>query len=153
MDKTERWRLLLGRILELFCEGKKAELARRIAKDASYVNRLFYPAGKAGAKRIGPEIMEACASAFPLPLGFWEMNPSEVFPNGPPPGWAATSMPLMTMQAGDASPSAVDAIDALLPAIDFSKVGRLRRDDRLRLEGAWLEAASRLRLDIAIKRK
>jgi len=152
MDKTERWQLLLGRILELFCEGKKAELARRIGKDASYVNRLFYPAEKAGAKRIGPEIMEACSAAFPLPLGFWEMSPSEVFPDGPPPNWSVASMPTMTAQSGYTNPAA-GAPNALLPAIDFNKVGRLRRDDRLRLEGAWLEAASRLHLDVSTKKK
>lgn len=140
MDKTERWQLLLGHIRDAFCGGNQAELARRIGKDATYVNRLFYPPGKAGAKRVGPEIMEACNTAFPLPPGFWDRTPEEAFPNGAP-GWSFLRLELPPLQAKIAG-------DELFPGIDFAKAARLHRDDRLRLEGAWLEAASRLKLDI-----
>ena len=78
MDKTERWRLLLAKICAHYCNGNKAELSRRIKKDSTYVNRLFYPPGKAGAKGVGPDIMEACNKAFALPQGFWDMSPDSV---------------------------------------------------------------------------
>lgn len=77
MEKTDRWRLLLGEICERYCAGNKAALARRIEKDPSYVNRLFYPPGKPGGKGIGPDIMEACTKAFSLPPGFWDMAPED----------------------------------------------------------------------------
>jgi hypothetical protein len=65
----------LKRIRDELCGGNAAELARRIKKDATYVNRLFYPAGKKGAKGIGLEIMAACNTAFNLPPGYWDGKP------------------------------------------------------------------------------
>jgi hypothetical protein len=62
----------LKRIRDELCGGNAAELARRIKKDGTYVNRLFYPAGKKGAKGIGLEIMAACNDAFNLPPGYWD---------------------------------------------------------------------------------
>lgn len=63
---------LLMKIRDERCKGNAAELARRIKKDPTYVNRLFYPAGKKGAKGVGLEIMRACTVAFDLPPGYWE---------------------------------------------------------------------------------
>lgn len=77
MDNYERLQALLAFIRKQYCGGKAAELARRIERSDSYVNRLFYPPGKNGAKGIGPEIMQACTEAFDLPRGFWEMTPEE----------------------------------------------------------------------------
>lgn len=77
MDTYERLQALLAFIRAQFCGGKAAELARKIHRSDSYVNRLFYPQGKNGAKGIGPEIMQACTEAFDLPRGFWEMSPEE----------------------------------------------------------------------------
>jgi hypothetical protein len=77
MEKYERLQALLTFIRDRFCGGKAAALARKIDRSDSYVNRLFYPQGKNGAKGIGSEIMEACTEAFSLPRGFWEMTPEE----------------------------------------------------------------------------
>jgi len=83
MEKTEQWRLLLIGIRDRLCGGNQAKLSRSIKTDASYVNRLFYPEGKPGAKRIGLEIIDACNKAFNLPRGFWDMEPNEAFsPDG-----------------------------------------------------------------------
>lgn len=60
------------RIRDERCGGNAAELARRIKKDATYVNRLFYPVGKRGGKGVGLEIMAACNEAFSLPPGYWD---------------------------------------------------------------------------------
>lgn len=68
--------LLLMKIRDERCAGNAAELARRIGKDQTYVNRLFYPVGKRGGKGVGLEIMEACTRAFDLPAGFWEGVPA-----------------------------------------------------------------------------
>jgi SOS-response transcriptional repressor LexA len=63
---------LLKQLRDQRCGGNAAELARRIGKDATYVNRLLYPIGKSGRKGIGLEIMRAATEAFKLPAGFWE---------------------------------------------------------------------------------
>jgi hypothetical protein len=54
------------------CGKNAAELARRIGKDPTYVNRLLYPIGKDGRKGIGLEVMRKASAAFDLPPGFWE---------------------------------------------------------------------------------
>lgn len=77
MENYERLQALLTLIKTKYCGGTAAELARRIERSDSYVNRLFYPQGKNGAKGIGPEITQACTAAFDLPRGFWEMSPEE----------------------------------------------------------------------------
>jgi phage repressor protein C with HTH and peptisase S24 domain len=70
--------LLLMEVRDKLCGGNAAELARRIGKDATYVNRLFYPAGKAGRKGIGLGIMRAVIDAFDLPAGFWSLQPPAI---------------------------------------------------------------------------
>lgn len=70
--------VLLTLIKNKLCGGNAAELARRIGKDPTYVNRLFYLPGKSGRKGIGLEIMEACTRAFSLPPGFWESDPGTI---------------------------------------------------------------------------
>jgi hypothetical protein len=72
MSEYTPLQLRLMRIRDERCGGNAAELARRIKKDATYVNRLFYPAGKPGAKGIGLEIMAACTEAFGLHPGYWD---------------------------------------------------------------------------------
>ena len=81
MDKYDRLQALMLGIKKRYCGDKAAELARKLEKDASYVNRLFYPRGKKGAKGIGPDIMERASEVFALPRGFWEMLPEEAFGN------------------------------------------------------------------------
>ena len=79
MDKYDRLQALMLGIKERYCGGTAAELARKLGRDASYVNRLFYARGKNGAKGIGPDIMERASEVFALPRGFWEMSPEEAF--------------------------------------------------------------------------
>jgi phage repressor protein C with HTH and peptisase S24 domain len=73
--ELSRHQQLLAEIRDKLCDGNAAELARQIGKDATYVNRLFYPGGKPGRKGIGLEIMAACNRAFHLPVGFWDQQP------------------------------------------------------------------------------
>lgn len=77
MDHQTRLQQLLTIVCTEFTHGNRAAMARAIGKDASYVNRLFYPQDKKGAKGIGQELMEATRIAFDLPRGFWEMTPTE----------------------------------------------------------------------------
>lgn len=91
MDDYERLQKLLALVRDRFCNRNGAELARRISKDPNYVNRLFYPREKNGAKGIGPEITKECTKRFDLPRGFWDMAPGEAartldeIQNGPSP--------------------------------------------------------------------
>lgn len=77
MENYERYQALLLLLREAYSAGNSTRLAEQINKDATYIRRLFYPRDKAGAKGIGPDIQAACARAFGLPRGFWEMNPDE----------------------------------------------------------------------------
>jgi hypothetical protein len=74
MDNSERWQGLLIWLRDTKCNGVGAALAKRINKDSTYVNRLFYPSGKKGRKSVGLEIMNACSEAFELDAGFWSMS-------------------------------------------------------------------------------
>lgn len=71
LEYTSHQKLLM-RLRDERCSGNAAELARKIGKDGTYVNRLFYPIGKKGGKGVGLEIMQACTKAFTLPPGYWE---------------------------------------------------------------------------------
>ncbi|SEN73125.1 hypothetical protein [Nitrosomonas marina] len=70
MDKYERRRLNLIKLRDEKCNGVNAEIARKIGKDQSYVNRIFYPEGKKGKKRIGDDIKEIIETEFGLPTGW-----------------------------------------------------------------------------------
>lgn len=70
MDKYEIRRLRLIQLRDEQCGGVTAELARRIEKDASYVNRVLWEEGKKGRKRIGEDIVDATEKAFKLPHGW-----------------------------------------------------------------------------------
>lgn len=71
-DQFSREQVLLIQLRDERCGGNAAELARKIKKDPTYVNRLLYPIGKRGRKGIGLEVMRAASVAFSLPPGFWE---------------------------------------------------------------------------------
>lgn len=69
MDKYERRRLALQRIIDLMFGGRIVDLARQIDRDASYVSRMLYTADKAGRKRIGDDMVEHIETALSLPRG------------------------------------------------------------------------------------
>lgn len=73
-DHLTNHQRLLMEVRDRLCGGNAAELARRIGKDSTYVNRLFYPEGKSGRKGIGLGVMHAVNVAFGLPRGFWDMD-------------------------------------------------------------------------------
>lgn len=78
MDKYEQRRLKLIEIRDRFCNGKAAELARRIEREPSYISRMLYPEGKAGRKRIADDMMEIIENAFSLPRGWMDSIASEI---------------------------------------------------------------------------
>lgn len=69
MDKYERRRLALQRILDVMFQGRIVDLAKKIDRDASYVSRMLYPADKKGMKRIGDDMVEHIEKAVGLPRG------------------------------------------------------------------------------------
>lgn len=78
MDKYERRRLRLIELRDSRCNGKGAELARKIGRDPSYVARMTYPEGKAGKKRIAGELIDVIELAFNLPHGWLDMTACQV---------------------------------------------------------------------------
>jgi len=74
MDKYEKRRLRLMELRDTKCVGVNAVLARKIERDPSYVNRMFYPEGKNGKKRIADDLIEAIEVAFKLPRGWLDFD-------------------------------------------------------------------------------
>ena len=70
MDKYERRRLQLMKLLKTRCLGRPSVLAKKIEKEPSYVSRMLYPEGKAGKKRIADDLIEAIEAGFHLPRGW-----------------------------------------------------------------------------------
>lgn len=74
MDKYEKRRLNLIELRDKKCNGKAAELAKKIGRDPSYVSRMLYAAGKAGKKRIADDMIEVIEEAFSLPRGWLDSD-------------------------------------------------------------------------------
>jgi hypothetical protein len=64
MDKYERRRQNLAKILADQCSGKIADLAKKIDRSDSYVTRMLYPDGKSGKKRIGEDLADLISKTF-----------------------------------------------------------------------------------------
>lgn len=67
MDKYERRRRNLAWLRDTYCDGRNADLARKLGKDPSYISRMFYPDDKAGRKRIADDMLEHIEEVFRLP--------------------------------------------------------------------------------------
>lgn len=80
MDKYERRRLRLLELRDTRCRRSVAELARKIARDASYVSRMLYVEGKPGKKRIADDMMEVIETAFRLERGWLDRDLREDVP-------------------------------------------------------------------------
>ncbi len=106
MEEMTREQRLLGYLRDTYCGGVAAELARKLGhKNPSYINRAFYPEGKAGRKGIGLELMRQCSEAFDLPRGWWDsfdldrapvqgtLLGEEVMPQAKPQPALATGVP------------------------------------------------------------
>lgn len=78
MDKYERRRLNLIKLRDEKCNGKAADLAKKIGRDPSYVARMLYEEGKAGKKRIADDMIEVIEDAFQLKKGWLDSEGAEV---------------------------------------------------------------------------
>lgn len=74
MDKYERRRLNLIELRDKKCNGKAAELAKKIGRDPSYVSRMLYEEKKPGKKRIADDMIEVIEAAFSLPRGWLDSD-------------------------------------------------------------------------------
>lgn len=74
MDKFEKRRQALIRLRDERCDGKIVNLARKLGREPSYVARMLYPAGKAGRKRIGDDMVDIVEAVFP---GWLEGPPND----------------------------------------------------------------------------
>ena len=71
LERYEKRRLKLEKLIYDFCKGNNAELARRLGKEPSYINRLLYPEGKKQKKNIGDEFMNEVIDEFNFPEDWW----------------------------------------------------------------------------------
>jgi phage repressor protein C with HTH and peptisase S24 domain len=69
MDKYEKRRVRLAELRDQKYHGSASDLARAIGKEPSYVSRMLYPAGKAGKKRIGEDMVDVIETALGWPKG------------------------------------------------------------------------------------
>lgn len=65
MDRYEVRRAALKRLVDSLGRGGRAEVARAINREASYVSRMLYPPGKDGRKRMGEDLVELLTKAYP----------------------------------------------------------------------------------------
>jgi hypothetical protein len=99
----EARRLWVAKLVETECNGVKADFARKIGKDASYVARMLYEPEKDGAKAIGEDMMRAIMAAFPNAK--------------PPPGEAATPLFTPERRSDDDVTAIQIALESLLVAV------------------------------------
>lgn len=83
-QRYEERRLALKAIVDSLGRGGSAEVARRIGRQASYVNRLLYPPGKDGAKRIGDALVVAITHAYPNWLATGAQTDPDMHPHERP---------------------------------------------------------------------
>ncbi|MCD9005186.1 helix-turn-helix transcriptional regulator [Luteimonas sp. XNQY3] len=69
MDKYERRRMALLKLIAEIGHGGVSEISAKTGIDASYVSRLAYPAGKKGGKRLAEGSWDKIVSAFPQVSG------------------------------------------------------------------------------------
>jgi len=65
MDRYEKRRHALSKLVAQFGRGGIATVAASIGKDPSYVSRMLYEPGKNGQKRIGEDSWESLITAYP----------------------------------------------------------------------------------------
>jgi phage repressor protein C with HTH and peptisase S24 domain len=76
MDKYEKRRTRLAEVRDRNFHGSASDLARAIGKEPSYVSRMLYPAGKAGKKRIGEDMVDVIETALGWPKGSLDSDTS-----------------------------------------------------------------------------
>ena len=101
MDKYEKRRLKLIDLINNECGEVNAELARRIGRDPSYVNRMLYPEGKKGKKRIADDMIEVIEKAFNLPRGWLDGIENDAVNIEPAAGLRGRVPLISWVQAGD----------------------------------------------------
>jgi phage repressor protein C with HTH and peptisase S24 domain len=77
MDKYELRRLTLLKLMNSECNGKIADLAKKLGRSDSYVSRMLYEEGKAGRKRIGDDMKDVIESTFGISLDAREFKPNK----------------------------------------------------------------------------
>ncbi len=144
MTKSDRRRQLLRALIDDKFEGVAARFANAVGITPSYVTRMLYPQGKAGAKGIGEDSIEKIEDALRIPgyfSGKAEAAPNRVAESVPVYG-SATDTSYVRVQQLDAEagmggetvnedyPEVIRAMD-FTPAYIRSVVGFLPAPGRL----------------------
>ena len=149
MDKYEHRRLRLQKLRMEECGGVITRLAEKIDRSPSYVGRMLGEEGSAGKKRIAEDMVDVLEAAFDLPRGWFDM-PQDA------PVQRRSQLP--AVKTNETASSAVHTNKHYqsqgwpFEAIDLGKISRLDAKMLLRLEGAFMMAASQLNVDIAMDR-
>jgi phage repressor protein C with HTH and peptisase S24 domain len=104
MTKSDRRRQLLRALIDDKFEGVAARFANAVGITPSYVTRMLYPQGKAGAKGIGEDSIEKIEDALRIPgyfSGKTEAAPNRVAESVPVYG-SATDTSYVRVQQLDA---------------------------------------------------
>lgn len=122
LDRYETRRLALKALVDSMGRGGRAEVAKRIQKEASYVARLLYPPGKDGRKRIGDELMDALSKAYPGWLER-EQKPGAAAAVAPPSRARAEARPdymAFHVFGGDSAPARPDGQPAVVECMEMA---------------------------------
>ena len=70
MDKYEKRRVALQKLVESIGKGAQAKISEEIGVSASYLSRMLYPEGKKGKKNIGEDTATSISEKYPqwMPL-------------------------------------------------------------------------------------
>jgi alpha-mannosidase len=114
MDKYERRRVNLAKLITDRCDGVVATFAKRIGRDASYVTRMLYPDDKPGRKRMGDNLKETIELEYSLERGALDADPDETTPRH-------TKYPTPVYQLSHVEKAAyiIDGIHALMHLADI----------------------------------
>lgn len=95
MELAEHRKNRLRELMDHTCEGKIAELARRIERSDNYVSRMLYPVGKPQEKPIADKMQRVIEAAFALPRGWFDMPMGTALPG------QTQNTPIRLMPASD----------------------------------------------------
>lgn len=134
MDKYERRRQNLIELMHQHCNGKAARLAEKIEVSASYASRMLYEPEKAGAKRIGEDMVERIETAFALPRGVLDepTGPLEAIPG---------AMRVVIAEPGDPDFYEIPKVQLVLSAgmTGFQTVPEIYDGSKLSISKNWVD--------------
>lgn len=123
MELAEHRKNRLRELMDHTCQGKIAELARRIERSDNYVSRMLYPVGKPQEKPIADKMQRVIEAAFALPRGWFDMPMGTALPG------QTQNAPIRLMPASDPGLEAPRQYNMTWPfkRVSYSRITELQK--------------------------